>query len=258
MEQLNNAITVSNLSFSYNGSVILNDLNIDIKSGKLTFILGQNGGGKSTFLKVIAGLLVSQKGVIKIFGNDSDRLSFTDRSKLTGYLNQQHKAIFPFSVEDVVLTGRAGFIRYVPKEADKTASANVMKKTGVLHLRNRNYTELSGGEQQMVMIARLLAQNPQILLLDEPTTHLDISNQSHVLSLLKQLVSEGMTIVAVMHDPNLAFLYGDDFLFMKNRKIIRADESMKPWDTDFLKTIYEGNIQAIPFNGRALLVPYLN
>ena len=133
-----------------------------------------------------------------------------------------------------------------------------MRKAGVLHLRNRNYTELSGGEQQMVMIARLLAQNPQILLLDEPTTHLDISNQSHVLSLLKQLVSEGMTIVAVMHDPNLAFLYGDDFLFMKNRKIIRADESMQAWDTDFLKTIYEGNIQAIPFNGRALLVPYLN
>ena len=122
MEQLNNAITVSNLSFSYNGSVILNDLNIDIKPGKLTFILGQNGSGKSTFLKVIAGLLVSQKGVIKILGNDSDSLSFTDRSKLTGYLNQQHKAIFPFSVEDVVLTGRAGFIRYVPKEADKTAS----------------------------------------------------------------------------------------------------------------------------------------
>jgi iron complex transport system ATP-binding protein len=258
MEQLSNAITVSNLSFSYNGSVILNDLNIDIKPGKLTFIMGQNGSGKSTFLKVIAGLLVSHKGVITILGNDSDSLSFTDRSKLTGYLNQQHKAIFPFSVEDVVLTGRAGFIRYVPKEADKTASVNAMRKAGVLHLRNRYYTELSGGEQQMVMIARLLAQNPQILLLDEPTTHLDISNQSHVLSLLKQLVSEGMTIVAVMHDPNLAFLYGDDFLFMKNRKIIRADESMQAWDTDFLKTIYEGNIQAIPFNGRALLIPYLN
>lgn len=258
MEQLNNAITVSNLSFSYNGSVILNDLNIDIKPGKLTFILGQNGSGKSTFLKVIAGLLVSQKGVIKILGNASDNLSFTDRSKLTGFLNQHHKAIFPFSVEDVVLTGRAGFVRYVPKEADKMVSYIAMSKAGVLHLRKRNYTELSGGEQQMVMIARLLAQNPQILLLDEPTTHLDISNQSHILSLLKQLVSEGITIVAVMHDPNLAFLYGDDFLFMKNRKIIRADESMQAWDTDFLKTIYEGNIQAIPFNGRALLVPYLN
>lgn len=258
MEQLNNAITVSNLSFSYNGTIILNDLNIDIKTGKLTFILGQNGSGKSTFMKVIAGLLVSQKGGIKILGNDSDSLSLTDRSKLTGYLNQQHKAIFPFSVEDVILTGRAGFIRYVPKEADKTASFNAMKKAGVLHLRNRNYTELSGGEQQLVMIARLLSQKPQILLLDEPTTHLDISNQSHVLSLLKQLVSEGMTIVAVMHDPNLAFLFGDDFLFMKNKNIIRADESMQAWDTDFLKTIYEGNIQAIPFNGRALLVPYLN
>jgi iron complex transport system ATP-binding protein len=258
MEQLNDAITVSNLSFSYNSSKILSDVNIDIKSKKLTFILGQNGSGKSTFLKIIAGLLVSQKGVIKILGNNSNNFSFTERSKFTGFLNQQHKAIFPFSVEDVVLTGRAGFIKYVPKEADKTASVNAMRKAGVLHLRYRNYTELSGGEQQMVMIARLLAQNPQILLLDEPTTHLDISNQSHVLSLLKDLVTEGMTIVAVMHDPNLAFLYGDDFLFMKNRKIIRAGDTMQAWDADFLRTIYEGNIHAIPFNGRALLVPFLN
>jgi iron complex transport system ATP-binding protein len=258
MEQLNDAITISNLSFSYNGFKILSNVNIDIKSKKLTFILGQNGSGKSTFLKVVAGLLVPQKGAIKILHNNSNNLSFTDRSKLTGFLNQHHKAVFPFSVEDVVLTGRAGFIRYVPKEADKTASDNAMIKAGIFHLKNRNYTELSGGEQQMVMIARLLAQNPQILLLDEPTTHLDISNQAHVLSLLKQLVSEGMTIVAVMHDPNLAFLYGDDFLFMKNGKIIRAGESIQAWDTDFLKTIYEGNIQAIPFNGRALLVPYLN
>lgn len=258
MEQLGNAITVSNLSFSYNGSKILSDVNTDIKSRNLTFILGQNGSGKSTFLKVLAGLLVSQKGIIKILGKDSAGLSFIDRSRLTGFLNQQHKAVFPFSVEDVVITGRAGYIRYVPKEADKTASENAMRKAGVLHLKTRNYSELSGGEQQMVMIARLLAQNPKILLLDEPTTHLDISNQSHVLSLLKQLVSEGMTIVAVMHDPNLAFLYGDDFLFMKNGKIVRTGESIQAWDTDFLKTIYEGNIQAIPFKGRALFVPYLN
>jgi iron complex transport system ATP-binding protein len=258
MEQLNNAITVSDLSFSYNGASVLDNVSVDIKSEKLTFILGQNGSGKSTLLKILAGLITAERGVIKILNNDSSQLSFYTRSRLTGFLNQQHKAIFPFSVEDVVLTGRAGYIKYLPKKVDSTAAKEAMKKAGILHLKGRNYSELSGGEQQIVMIARLLAQNPKVLLLDEPTTHLDISNQAHILKLLKDLVGEGMTIVAVMHDPNLAFLFGDDFIFVKNRNVIRSGKAVNAWDADFLKTIYDGNIMAIPFKGRALFIPDLN
>lgn len=258
MEQLNNAIRVRNLSFAYNGSYILDNINIDIEAKKLTFILGQNGSGKSTFLKILAGLLNSQNGITNILGYNSSKLTFPERSKLIGFLNQQHKAVFPFSVEDVVLTGRAGFINYIPKNTDKEASIQAMKKVGILHLRNRNYTELSGGEQQMVMIARLIAQSAKILLLDEPTTHLDFSNQSHLLKLLKQLVGEGLTIIAVMHDPNLAFMFGDDFLFVKDKKVIRSGESLKAWDTEFLKTIYHGKLESIPYNGRAILVPSMN
>ena len=255
MEQLNNAISVSNVSFAYADTVILEDVNIEIDTGKLTFVLGQNGSGKSTFLKILAGLLHLHKGNIKIFGKDSAKLSFKESSMMTGFLNQSHKAVFPFSVGDVVLTGRAGFINYIPKKTDLTAAGQAMEKAGILHLRNRNYAELSGGEQQLVMIARLLAQNPQILLLDEPTTHLDFTNQSNLIKLLKKLVKEGLTIIAAIHDPNLAFLFGDDFLFVKDKKVIRADESSTAWDIDFLKTIYHGNIQSIPYNGRALLVP---
>jgi iron complex transport system ATP-binding protein len=257
MEQLNQAITIAGLSFAYSGSVILQDVNIHIESGKLTFILGKNGSGKSTFLKVLAGLLPYQTGSIMISGKESTKLSFSERSKMTGFLNQTHTAVFPFSVGDVVLTGRAGCINYIPKKIDTDAAVQAMEKAGILHLKNRNYAELSGGEQQMVMIARLLAQNPQILLLDEPTTHLDLTNQSLLIKLLKQLVKEGLTIIAVIHDPNLAFLFGDDFLFVKDEKVIRADESSAAWDIDFLKSIYNDNIQSIPFNGRALLVPSL-
>jgi len=258
MEQLNYAIAVSNLTFGYNNSLILDNITAGIEAGKLTFILGQNGSGKSTFLKILAGLLTSQKGIIRIAGNDGSKLSYHERSKLIGFLDQHHKAIFPFSVEDVVLTGRAGFTNYIPKETDKAASVLAMEKVGILPLRRRNYTELSGGEQQMVMIARLLAQNPKILLLDEPTTHLDFLNQSHLLNLLKRLVSEGLTIVAVMHDPNLAFMFGDDFLFLKDKKVIRSSDSFQAWDIEFLETIYHGKLEAIPHNGRALLVPIMN
>ena len=255
MEQLNNALSVSNVSFAYADTVILEDVNIEIDAGKLTFILGQNGGGKSTFLKILAGLLHFQKGSIKIFGKESTKFSFKERSKMTGFLNQSHKAVFPFSVGDVVLTGRAGFINYIPDKNDIIASEGAMEKAGIIHLRKRNYAELSGGEQQLVMITRLLAQNPQILLLDEPTTHLDFTNQSHLVNLLKRLVKEGLTIIAVIHDPNLAFLFGDDFLFVKDKKVVRSGENSSAWDIDFLKTIYHGHIQSIPYNGRALLVP---
>ena len=258
MEQVTRAIQVRDLSFGYNGFLILDEVSIEIQAGKLTFLLGQNGSGKSTLLKIMAGLLNAQKGEIEIFGNDSARLTFSERARLTGFLNQHHNAIFPFSVEDVVLTGRAGFINFVPRESDRKASLLAMEKVGILHLRKRNYTDLSGGEQQMVMIARLLAQNPEILLLDEPTTYLDFSNQSHLLNLLKQLVQDGLTIIAVMHDPNQAFIFGDDFLFMKDKKIIRPGESLQAWDTDFLKTIYQGRLETIPYKGRALLVPFLD
>ncbi len=258
MEQLNHAIIATNLSFGYKNSLILDNVNVEIDAEKLTIILGQNGSGKSTFLKIVAGLLTAQKGDLAISGKEISKLSFQERSKRIGFLNQQHKAIFPFSVEDVVLTGRAGFINFIPEETDKAATIRALAKVGILHLRNQNYTELSGGEQQMVMIARLLAQNPKILLLDEPTTHLDLVNQSHLLNLLKQLVREGLTIIAVMHDPNLAFMFGDDFLFLKDKKVIRSGETMKAWDTEFLKTIYHGKLETIPYNGRALLVPYMN
>ncbi len=258
MGQINKAITVKNLSFAYNGSHVLDNVNAFIEEGKLSFILGKNGSGKSTFLRILAGLLPYEMGDVHIFGNDTLKLSYAKRATIVGFLNQHHKAIFPFSVEDVVLTGRAGYVNFIPKKSDKQAASVAIEKIGISHLRNRVYTELSGGEQQLVMIARVLAQNPKVLLLDEPTTHLDLCNQSRVLELLRTLSNDGLTIVAVLHDPNLAFLYGDDFLFVKDKQLIRSEPSVNAWDVNFLKTIYHGNLEAISHNGRALVIPYIN
>jgi iron complex transport system ATP-binding protein len=252
------AIIIKNLEFSYNGIKILHHVNTEINAGKLTIILGQNGSGKSTFLRILAGLLPYETGDVRILGVDNSKLSFAERSKIIGFLNQQHKAVFPFSVEEVVLTGRAGYVNFIPKESDKLEVNRALDRIGIAHLANRIYTELSGGEQQLVMIARVLAQNPKVLLLDEPTSHLDFTNQSHLLALLKKLANEGLTIVAVLHDPNLAFLYGDDFLFVKDKQVIRSAPYVDAWDVDFLRTIYQGNFETIPHNGRALLVPFMN
>jgi iron complex transport system ATP-binding protein len=146
-------------------------------------------------------------------------------------------------------------VKSVPRKEDKAAAVEAIQRVGIMHLCKRNYTELSGGEQQLVMIARVLAQQPNILLLDEPTSHLDLTNQSHLLVLLKKFISEGITVISILHDPNLAFLFGDDFIFMHNKTIIRSGEALAPWDKEFLKTIYQGNIQTVPHNDRALLIP---
>jgi iron complex transport system ATP-binding protein len=153
------------------------------------------------------------------------------------------------------MTGRAGYVTIVPTKKDAEIVVNALKKASILNLRDRLYTELSGGEQQLVMIARVLAQEPKILLLDEPTTHLDFCNQIKLLTLLRELTLEGLTVVAVLHDPNIAFLYGDDFLFVKQGKLIRPGDAEKPWDASFLQSIYDCPIQSIAYASRALIVP---
>jgi iron complex transport system ATP-binding protein len=248
------AISVKDLNFAYSGSVILNEVTIDIASEKFTVILGRNGSGKSTFLRILAGLLPCSGGAVKIHGNDSSRLTYSDRSKLTGFLNQQHKAIFPFSVSEVVLTGRAGYINYSPKEIDRIAASDAMRKVGIGYLKDRKYNELSGGEQQLVLIARVLAQKPKILLLDEPTSHLDLYYQTLILKLLNDLTKEGLTIICVLHDPNLAFLNADEFIFLKDHRVIRPDYGISSWDIEFLRTIYDLPLKAIPYNGRSLII----
>jgi iron complex transport system ATP-binding protein len=258
MGELNTAISINNLTFLYDKIAVLHETSVSIKTSSLTVILGKNGSGKSTLLRIIAGLLPYKQGDIKIYNQELKNITLRNRAKLFGFLGQKHKAVFPFTVEQVVLTGRSGFVNFIPKENDVEITINALKKAGIFHLKERYYTELSGGEQQLVMIARVLAQEPKILLLDEPTTHLDFCNQIKLLTLLKNLTRHNMTVVAVLHDPNIAFLYGDDFIFVKNNKLIRPDEPVKPWDAEFLKNIYENELQSIPYSGRALIVPVIS
>jgi iron complex transport system ATP-binding protein len=258
MGELGTAISINNLSFSYNENVVLQDTSIDIEASRFTVILGKNGSGKSTLLRIIAGLLPCKKGEILINGNDLRHLNLKNRARMFGFLGQKHKAVFPFTVEQVVLTGRSGYINFVPKTKDVDISMEAIQRTGILHLKDHIYTELSGGEQQLVMIARVLAQEPKILLLDEPTTHLDFSNQIKLMTLLRELTANNLTVVAVLHDPNIAFLYGNDFIFVRNGKLIRPKEPTNPWDAGFLETIYENKLQSIPYAGKALIVPWIN
>jgi len=248
-------VTVRELSFDYGGAEVLQGVTFDVPGGEFSIILGKNGSGKSTLLKLIAGILPYRQGHIFVDGYDLKRLSVSEKARLVGYLPQFHAPVFPFTVEDVVLTGRASFVFAVPGRRDREKAREAIERVGISHLLHRPYTELSGGERQLVMIARVLAQEPNVVLLDEPLSHLDLSNQVRLLSLIRQLVSSGLTVLAVLHEPNIAFLHGDAFVLLKDGKIRTLGRGERPWDSATLQDLYDVAVETLPFRDRALVVP---
>ena len=251
-----NAIHVQQVHFAYDGRTVLEDVSLRAPVGMFTILLGKNGSGKSTLLRLLAGLLPLKEGTIEILGKDLNRLSLAERGRLIGFLPQFHNPVFPFTVKEVVLTGRAAYVFSVPGKKDRDKADQAIKEVGLEFLRDRNYTELSGGERQLVMIARVLAQEPRVILLDEPLSHLDLANQARFLALVKKLTVRGLTVLAVLHDPNLAFLSGDHFVFLKDGKVREMAGNERPWEAALLSEVYGTPIETLPFRDRALVVPF--
>lgn len=256
MGKIEYALSANKVSFAYGNENVLDDVTCNIPQGKFTVIMGENGSGKSTLLRLIAGLLAPVKGQINISDAPLSQLTIRQKAQSIGFLGQQHKAVFPFTVFEVVMTGRAAFISIAPKDSDKIIVEESIEKVGITHLRNRFYTDLSGGEQQLVMIARILAQKPKILLLDEPISHLDFHNQIRVVQLIKQIVSEGITVAATMHEPNFAFLFGEYFLFVHHKKII-SDNTNEPWNNPLISEIFHHEIELLPYKSKFVVLPKL-
>jgi iron complex transport system ATP-binding protein len=250
------AIRVQQVSFAYDGRTVLNDVSLQVPAGGFTVMLGKNGSGKSTLLKVIAGLLPYKTGTIEILGKNLNRLALSERGKQIGFLPQFHNPVFPFTVREVVLTGRASYVFSLPGKRDREKADQAIAEVGVEPLRDRPYTELSGGERQLVMIARVLAQEPKVILLDEPLSHLDLANQVRFLGLVKKMTARGLTVLAVLHDPNLAFLSGDHFVFLKDGRVRETAGEERPWEAALLSEVYGTPIETLPFRDRALVVPF--
>ncbi|HQP30909.1 MAG TPA: ABC transporter ATP-binding protein [Deltaproteobacteria bacterium] len=249
------AVHVHDVSFCYGPKQVLTNVTLHAPEARLCVLLGPNGSGKSTLLKVMAGAVRAVRGRVEFHGRDAAALRGEERARMIGYLPQFHQAVFPFTVEQVVLTGRAAYVAAMPKPDDREAALETIKTVGIEHLRARPYTELSGGERQLVMIARVLAQKPRIVLLDEPVSHLDIANQIRLLGLLHALTRSGITVLAVLHDPNTAMLYGDAFFFLKQGALMTPDHGTAPWEGDFLSRVYGACLESIPHRGKALFVP---
>ncbi|MDD4876391.1 MAG: ABC transporter ATP-binding protein [Dehalococcoidales bacterium] len=216
-------LQVQQVYHSYFDGLVLNDINLSIKAGEMVGLLGPNGSGKTTLVKLIAGVLKPNKGKIMLNNTDLNRMNRMDIARNLAVVPQYFNSPFAFYSTDVVMLGRTPFINMFSGESaiDKQSVSEVIDMTGIKHLKNRRFDELSGGERQKVILAMALAQNPKMLLLDEPTVHLDINHQVEILELIKRLnLEQRLTIIATMHDFNLASLYFDRLILLKDGKVL--------------------------------------
>jgi iron complex transport system ATP-binding protein len=211
-------LLVSRLGYCLpNGRRILDDIGFELQAGQLLCILGPNGVGKSTLLRCLNGLNPLSAGSVEIDGRDLGKLSRRELGCLIGLVPQSDAPVFAFTVREAVEMGRAPHLGWMsaPGEADRALVADILERMGIAALAERLYPELSGGERQMVLIARALAQQPRLLILDEPTSHLDFANAMRVLELARGLADAGMAVIMTSHAPDHAFLAADVTLAMR-------------------------------------------
>lgn len=215
------ALDVRGVSFGYDGGLLLKGISFAVAPGELVALIGPNGSGKTTLLKIMLGLLTPNAGTVMLRGQTLSTLEAKARAKIIAYVSQQPALSFPLTGRELVALGRYPHgMRASETAADTAAIAHALEKTAAADLSERPFNALSGGEKQKVLIARALAQSASILLLDEPTLHLDLNFQLQILAALKRLcVDDGITVVTVLHDINLVSLFADKALLLSGGEL---------------------------------------
>lgn len=249
-------LSVENVSFAYGpGKKLFSGLNFSLESGRIMSILGPNGIGKTTLLKCLVGTLDWQTGNAYFDGHDLSHYRMRKIFPL-GYVPQAHHSSFPYTVEDMVIMGRARFIGLfgVPSDRDREIAQKAMKTVGILDIRRRRCDQLSGGQLQLVFIARALAGQPKVLVLDEPESHLDFKNQFFILELIQTLASqEGITCIMNTHYPQHALRFSDvtlllgglEHLFGETSQVI-TENNVRRWFN------IESSISSLSFQGETV------
>lgn len=239
------SVRIEKLDFSYGSHRVLKDISVDVADGTLVNVLGPNGTGKSTLFRCILGLNRNFQGTIIVNGKDIRKLSIRERAKEMAYIPQSHKPVYDYAVLDVVLmsAGASSGMLFTPKQIHVDRAYEALDRIGIAHLAERPYTQISGGEQQLVLIARALAQNASTLIMDEPTSALDYGNTVRVLSCVRQLSEEGLTIIQSTHQPDQAFLYADKTLVIHEGEVLAYGTPKETITAGLISRIYGVDVE---------------
>lgn len=258
-----NSIEVTKLNFSYdNENITLDDLNLNIEKGKFYTILGPNGSGKTTLIRILSKALNIENNQVLIEDIDINSIKTKNLAKKLSVVPQYTTIEFEFSVLDIVLMGRSPHLKRFSSEseADLKIVQSAMEATNTWHLRNKSINALSGGERQRVIVARAISQETDIILLDEPISHLDIHHQIETLNNIKKINKEkGKTIIAVLHDLNMGAAYSDYIILMKEGKVHSFGAPKEVLKEEIIKEVYGLDVHILkdPAKNRPIIVPVI-
>jgi len=245
------------LSIGYPDRLVGSGIDVALNTGEVLALLGPNGSGKTTLLKTLLGLLAPKAGHVRLGARDFAKLSDRERARAIAYVPQTHQATFAFSVETVVLMGRTahGSLFSRPSAHDRAVAASAMARFGIAALANRPYTMISGGERQLVLLARALAQEPQFVVLDEPTASLDFGNQGKVMNEIRALAAAGHGVLFTTHDPNHALRAADRACLLRAGETLAAGPVGEVLTKPLLESLYGAPVETLTADGRTAFLP---
>jgi iron complex transport system ATP-binding protein len=247
------------LTIGYRDHVVGSGLDVALKTGEVLALLGPNGGGKTTLLKTLIGLLAPKSGEVRLDDRGLGHYASRERARLIAYVPQSHAATFAFTVETVVLMGRTahGSLFSRPTAADRAIAARMLDRFGIAHLVDRPYTMISGGERQLALLARALAQEPQFVVLDEPTASLDFGNQGRVMREIRTLAASGHGVLFTTHDPNHALAAADRAYLLRHGAQVGEGPVADVLTLENLSALYAAPIRRLtdPVSGERAFLP---
>ncbi len=253
---MNAPLVASGIGVELGGSPVLHDVDLEVRLGELLVLVGPNGAGKSTLLGVLSGDQVPQRGTVTLDGRRVASLRAGELARRRAVLPQENRLAFGFRVVDVVRMGRAAWAGRPEEERDDVVVAAALRRSDVAHLAERVYPTLSGGERARTSLARVLAQETALVLLDEPTAALDVRHVELVMARARELAAAGHAVVAVLHDLTLAAAHADRVCVLADGRVRAVGAPRAVLTAELLSTVYEHPLEVVDLDGRLLVLPH--
>ena len=247
-------IALNNVHFAYNGFPVIRGISYSASEGSFTALLGPNGSGKTTLIRLLNGMLAPGQGRVELMGRSTSGMKAEVLAREMAYVPQREQNTFSATVFDTVMLGRNPYIRWAPSQKDRRIVSEILVRFSLDDIALKDINALSGGQRQRVFIARALAQQPKVIMLDEPTANLDLRHQHEVLQLLSDLSLKGITVMMAIHDLNLALRYCTDFVLLNEGRMV-ARGGPEIFNEELIEQVYRVNVRIIREKKATYILP---